>query len=254
MIRNSVLLRWLTIVCILIASITGTVFAAQVPSAPKQNIYVQDYANVIDADTERQMQTYSARLAQRTGAQLVIVTVDTTGDTPIEQYALDILRTWGIGDKEKNNGVLMLVAVNDRKSRIEIGYGLEGALNDAKTGQIQDTYMIPAFQQGQYSQGIWRGYAVLFKEVATEYQIPIEELAGKSRNSTVQESQPIEIGWFECMIAGIVIILILIDMKLTGGRFTHVFLRILLIVLSRGRSGGSFGGGKGGGGGSSRSW
>ncbi len=255
MIVRRTLLRWLTLVCMLIASVTGTVFAEEVPPAPTKNIYVQDYANVIDADTERQMQIYSARLAQRTGAQIVIVTVDTTGQVPIEQYALDILRTWGIGDKEKNNGVLMLVAVKDRKSRIEVGYGLEGALNDAKTGAIQDQYMIPAFRQGQYSQGIWRGYAALFKETAREYQIPIEELSGKSQKQTAQGSNQVELGWFECAIAGIVILLMLIDMKVTGGRFTHVFLRVIMIILSRGRSGGGgFGGGRGGGGGSSRSW
>ena len=129
------------LVCIAVASLAGTVSAAEVMPAPTKNIYVQDYANVIEADAERQMQIYSRRLAERTGAQIVVVTVDTTGDVPIEQYSLDILRTWGIGDKEKNNGVLMLVAVKDRKSRIEVGYGLEGALNDAKTGRIQDEYM-----------------------------------------------------------------------------------------------------------------
>lgn len=219
-------------------------------SVPTKDIYVQDYANIIDAKTERQMQKYSARLDGRTGAQIVVVTVDTTGDVPIEQYSLELFRKWGIGGKEKNNGVLLLVAVKDRKSRIEVGYGLEGALNDAKTGAIQDEYILPAFQQERYSEGIWRGYAALFKETAKEYQVPIEELTDERR--TREDQRPIELGWQEAAMAGVIIILMLIDMKVTGGRFTHIFIRILLFVLSRGRGG--FGGGRGGGGGSSRSW
>ena len=245
--------QWLMLVCIAAASLMGTASAAEVPPVPTKNIYVQDYANVIEADAERQMQIYSARLAERTGAQIAVVTVDTTGDIPIEQYSLDILRTWGIGDNEKNNGVLMLVAVKDRKSRIEVGYGLEGALNDAKTGRIQDEYMLPSFKQGQYTQGIWRGYAALFKETAKEYQIPIEELAGQSAKPTAQQPAQSEWTWEEIAMAVGIIMLIVIDMKVTGGRFTY----LLLSILSRGRSGGGrggFGGGSGGGGGSSRSW
>ena len=220
-------------------------------SARTEGIYVHDYAKVIDSQIERKIQMCSERLDKRTRAQIVVVTIDTTGDVPIEQYSLDLFRKWGIGDKEKNNGVLMLVAVKDRKSRIEVGYGLEGALNDAKTGLIQDNYMIPAFRQADHSKGIAYGYEALVREVAKEYQIPIEELI-ESQTRATEDQRQFKLGKEECVMLAILILLMLIDMKVTGGRFTHIFLRIVIIILSRGRSG--FGGGKGGGGGSSRSW
>lgn len=246
MIRKRTLLRWLTLVCIIFASVTGTAFAEELPPAPTRDIYVQDYANVIDADTERQMQMYSKRLDKRTGAQIVVVTVDTTGDVPIEQYSLELFRKWGIGDQEKNNGVLLLVAVKDRKSRIEVGYGLEGALNDAKIGAIQDNYMIPAFRNEDYNYGIWLGYGAIFEEILKEYQIE-----SKSWNVARIEpkSEEFEWTWENIMLFIGIFIFVCIDMKLTGGRIT----RILLAILPRGRGGG-FGGGRGGGGGSSRSW
>ena len=87
---------------------------------------------------------YSSALAKRTKTQVVVLTVPTLDGESIEDYGLSVLREWGIGDKKENNGVLLLVATKDRKSRIEVGYGLEGVLPDGLTGRIQDQYMLPA--------------------------------------------------------------------------------------------------------------
>jgi uncharacterized protein len=101
-----------------------------------------------------------------------------------------MLRQWKIGDKALNNGVLLLVAVGDRQSRIEVGYGLEGALNDAKVGQIQDEYFIPYFERGDYEQGIWDGYKAVMRVVYAEYgvAVPNDNLVVAKGNNTAMQT------------------------------------------------------------------
>ena len=83
------------------------------------------------------MLSLGAELDNKTTAQLTVLTINTLDGEPIEDYALEVLRQWGIGSKEQNNGALIVVAVKDRRSRIEVGYGLEGSLPDGLTGRIQ---------------------------------------------------------------------------------------------------------------------
>ena len=143
----------------------------QVPPKPSASsgIYVQDYAGVISAPVRGYLQNLGRQLDQKTTAQLTVVTVKNLNGAPLEEYSLKLLRDWGIGNKEKNNGVLLLVSTGDRKSRIEVGYGLEGALTDSLTGQIQDQYMIPYFRKGIYEEGIVQGYEALALRIAKEY-------------------------------------------------------------------------------------
>ena len=115
--------------------------ASQIPAKPTNNIYVQDYSHVLSANTKATITAYSQAIAAKTKAQIVVVTIPTLNGDALEDYATTLYRSWGIGDKEKNNGVLLLVVTKDRKSRIEVGYGLEGALPDGLTGRIQDQYM-----------------------------------------------------------------------------------------------------------------
>ena len=145
----------------------------QVPPKPpaSSEIYVQDYAGVISAPVRSYLQDLGRQLDQKTTAQLAVVTVKSLNGSPLEEYSLKLLRDWGIGNKEKNNGVLLLVSTGDRKSRIEVGYGLEGALTDSLTGQIQDQYMIPYFRKGTYEEGITRGYEALALRIAKEYNV-----------------------------------------------------------------------------------
>ena len=119
------------------------------------------------------LQNLGRQLEQKTTAQLVVVTVKSLKGAPLEDYSLKLLRDWGIGQKEKNNGVLLLVSTGDRKSRVEVGYGLEGALTDSLTGQIQDQYMIPYFRKGTYEPGIAYGYEALARRIAKEYNVQL---------------------------------------------------------------------------------
>ena len=144
----------------------------QKPSA-SAGIYVQDNAEALSGPVYRYLQSLGRQLDQKTTAQLVVVTVKSLHGAPLEDYSLQILRQWGIGSREKNNGVLMLISTGDRKSRVEVGYGLEGALTDSLTGQVQDQYMLPYFRKGNYEEGIARGYEALAQAIAKECNVQL---------------------------------------------------------------------------------
>lgn len=233
--------------------------APQIPPKPTAaaGIYVQDYAQVLSAEDKCRLLSIGQELDNKTTAQLAVVTVKNLDGQPIEDYALSILREWGIGSKEKNNGALIVVAVQDRRSRIEVGYGLEGLLTDGLTGRIQDQSMIPYFRKGNYAAGIVNGYAVTASLIAKDAGVQLtsinsEQIAvpAKTTNNTDQE-YPF---WLKLLIGAGIVLLLIIDNLFLGGVLTQM----LFFMFLRGRGGGGgrggFGGGSGGGGGSSRSW
>jgi uncharacterized protein len=233
----------------------------ELPVKPDSNIYVQDFADILSPETEQAILQLGSELDSKTTAQLVVVTVDSLDETPIDNYANELFRSWGIGDKEKNNGVLFLVAPNERLSRIEVGYGLEGALPDGKTGRIQDEYVLPKFKAGDFDGGILNGYAVLAEVIADEYNV---QLSGKAEAMPIGETSPEVPLWVIFIILAVIILFILSLLiffgkhgggkggggfgtgGFGGGSFGGGF--------GGGSFGGGFGGGSSGGGGSSRSW
>ena len=253
--------RWL-IYFILLLQCFFAAYATAAPQIPPKptaaaGIYVQDYAQVLSAEDKRRLLSIGQELDNKTTAQLAVVTVKNLDGQPIEDYALSILREWGIGSKEKNNGALIVVAVQDRRSRIEVGYGLEGLLTDGLTGRIQDQAMIPYFRKGNYAAGIVNGYAVTASLIAKDAGVQLtainsEQIAvpTKTTNNTDQE-YPF---WLKLLIGAGIVLLLIIDNLFLGGVLTQM----LFFMFLRGRGGGGgrggFGGGSGGGGGSSRSW
>ncbi len=226
--------------------------AAEIPPKPQAgtNIYVQDYADVISPASEKIIYSLGRELDAKTTAQVAVLTVPTLDGEPIESYALNVLRSWGIGSKDKNNGVLIVIATQDRQSRIEVGYGLEGALPDGLTGRIQDQTMLPFFREGQYDKGIVNGYAATAATVAQEYNVKLE---GVSYNPPAQKQQEDSLPlWAELLLGAAVVVLLIVDNLFFGGFIT----RMIIFSLFRGGrgGGGGFGGGSGGGGGSSRRW
>lgn len=247
--------RWLvSLLTILQLVFISSVWAApQIPPKPQNNIYVQDYAKVLSSDTVKTITNISQQLNAKTKAQIIVVTIPSLNSTPLEDYSLTLFRTWGIGDKNTNNGVLLLVAVNDRQSRIEVGYGLEGALPDGKTGRIQDQFMLPYFTSGKYDMGILQGYLQLATEVAGEYNMQLPD----STKSMIQQPTTDQLTTLQKALFGIgLLVLLLLDHFFLGG----MLLNFLLIMFMRGgggrggSQGGGFGGGSAGGGGSSRKW
>lgn len=250
-------LAWLLLGVFLLIS-TAAWAQPQVPPAPTGSLYIQDYAGVVSQDSRARINSLGQQLAARTKAQVVVVTVKSLQGASVEEYALAILRQWGVGDKTLNNGVVILVAVGDRQSRVEVGYGLEGALPDAKTGRMQDEYMLPYFRQGDYDRGILNGYQAFVGEVAKEYKLEIKTDARAVQQVPAGGSNWDwdELPWWaKIAIAAGVLALFAFDWFVLGGSITY----LLLSILSRrggggGGGGGGYGGGSGGGGGSSRRW
>ncbi|CQR71463.1 hypothetical protein SOV_18150 [Sporomusa ovata DSM 2662] len=249
-------LAWLVLVGYILLAASAWA-QPQIPPAPTQSIYVQDHAGVLDSETKSKINSLGSKLAAKTKAQIVVLTIKSLEEIPVETYALEVLRQWGIGDKQLNNGVLLLVAVNDRQSRIEVGYGLEGALNDAKTGAIQDTYMIPYFAANDYNKGIWNGYQALVNITAKEYNLDISTDAKpvkvqSAANQSWLDTLP---WWAQLALAAGALALFICDWLFLGGSITYLILSLLRFRGGGGGgSGGGYGGGSGGGGGSSRKW
>lgn len=153
--------------------------------SPTKDFYVNDYANVLTEETEKYIIQANLELQQKTGAQIVIVTVPSLEGQDIESYATELFREFGIGNSVKNNGVLLLCSTGERLFRIEVGYGLEGTLTDGKTGRIQDEYIIPYLRDNNYNDGIKNGFSAILDEVIHEYDITIDnQLAPKNIGSS----------------------------------------------------------------------
>ena len=178
---------------------------------PTSNFYVNDYANVLTPETEDYIMNTNIELNNKTKAQIVVVTVSTLDGKSIEEYATELFRKFGIGDKEKNNGVLLLCSTGDRLFRIEVGYGLEGALPDGKTGRIQDEYIIPYLKNDNYDEGIKNGFNAVLEEVCKEYSV---EITGAEKAQSQEPEND-----FIFNIITIIIIIIIFRIFTKGGRF-----------------------------------
>ncbi len=146
---------------------TNVAIAADLPK-PTKNFFVNDFANVISNADEEKMQQQGEALFKECGAQVVVVTVKSLNGEDLESYSLNLARSWRIGSDKNDDGILLLLAVDERKVRIEVGYGLEGALPDSKTGKILDTYGVDRFKKNDFSTGLAAVYDSLVNEVYIE--------------------------------------------------------------------------------------
>lgn len=235
------------IVFIIIITISNSAYAI----VPKTNeFYVNDSANLLEADTEEYIINMNKQLEEQTGAQIVVVTVQNLEGKSLEEYATELFREYGIGDKDKNNGVLLLCTLEEREFRIEVGYGLEGILTDGKTGRIQDNYIIPYLKEDNFNEGIKNGFNAVLTEVENEYGITID---GAEKENIIENSNTPEVS-----IGAIIIIVIFVILMIIGR--SGIFYIGGFGGPRGGFGGGSFGGGSfgggglSGGGGSSRSF
>ncbi len=232
-----------------------SVFALEVPNPPK-NGYVLDQTQTLTKEEIHSMNRMGLELQKKTKAQIAVLLVPTLDGDDVTDYANRVFRSWGVGQKDTNNGVLFLVALKDKQMRIEVGYGLEGAINDAKAGQILDDYTIPHFKQGHIGTGVVNTYAVLVGETAKEYGVTIDG------SQTYTDKNVVELSPFEMLlIGGGILLLLILDFTVFGGAITQSLLWILASGRGGGGSGrssgggfGGFGGGSSGGGGASRRW
>jgi uncharacterized protein len=157
---------------ILVLSLSFSSFAINIPE-PTRDFFVNDFADVINEEDEQEIMKIGADLYSQTSAQIVVVTVDSLDGYEVNDYALELGREWGVGSKETNNGVVLLLSVNDREVTIQVGYGLEGCLTDAGTGRILDNYAIPYLVNDDFSTGLIEAYKAIVGDVCTEYGVEV---------------------------------------------------------------------------------
>jgi uncharacterized protein len=217
--------------------------------------YVTDLAGVIGADKSATLEELCTELEQKTGAQMAIVTVRSLDGQSVEYYAVDLFRQLGIGSKKDNRGVLLLVAPNDRKYRIEVGYGLEPVINDARAGDAGRA-MVPFLRQGDYGGAVETGAWQLAKYIADDSNVTLSGQPPATRVRHSRNGCGIGIFWI------IVVMFILFSflgrssgMRPGGGGGSGLLWFLLGMMADSGRGsrggwgGGGFGGGWGGGGG-----
>ncbi len=139
-------------ILILFLLLPSLALAFTVPTRPTG--FVQDYAKMLSPDQVNQLETKLEAYEKQSTNEIAVVTVPSLDGEPIENLAQEIFTHWGIGKKDKNNGVLLLISLSDRKTRIQTGYGVEGELTDVGTSYIQSDVIAPAFRQGDYYGGI----------------------------------------------------------------------------------------------------
>jgi uncharacterized protein len=137
---------------------------------PKSNTLVTDYTNTLSADEKQRLESKLVAFSDSSATQIAVVIIKSIGDYDINEYGAGLGRKWGIGEKGKNSGVLVLVALNDHKMTIQTGYGEEGALPDVITQQIRVNDMNPRFRAGDYYGGLDKGTDDIIKYTKGEYK------------------------------------------------------------------------------------
>ena len=210
---------------------------------------VSDWAGVFTPEQRSALESRIAALRQANGAQLAVVTLKSMKGGGIDDFAVKLFAQWGIGEKGKDNGVLLLAAIEDRKMRIEVGYGMEGVLTDAATGRIQDEYIVPRFKEGNFAQGLSDGADALIKVMSGE-ALPAPAAAA--------EGSPLAGLIFLVFFVLIFVLIVRAAIRGNkggkGGGWTSGGGSHGGGGFSSGGGGGGFGGGSSGGGGSSRGW
>ena len=164
--------RVLSLIILLISLGAAAQIEKVIPSRPSPPRLVNDLTGTLTPEQADALERKLVQYDDSTSNQVAVVIIPTTGDYPVEDVALRILRDWGVGNKEKNNGIVILIAKDDHKIRIEVGYGLEGAVPDITAKSIIDNDITPEFRQGNYYRGLDRATSDIFKAAAGEYKAP----------------------------------------------------------------------------------
>ncbi len=245
-------------------AISASVAMASTPEPPAMpQDYVVDLAGIMQSQARNELNVYLQTLEQKTTAQVLVLTIQTLDNQSIEEFALNTKEKWKLGQKGKDNGILIVVAVKDRKYRIEVGYGLESVLPDSLVGSIGREYFVPYFRQGDYSTGIYAGTVAVIRTIATHEGVSITAGSRQPEPRGAYPGKPLSA--FNKVVLAVFGIIVLILFMTHPRQFL-----LLLLALSMGGGrggwsggggggfgGGSFGGGgggSGGGGGASGGW
>ena len=214
--------------------------------------FVTDLAHVINPSTKSQLETLCAEVQQKTGAQIAVVTVDSLDGESKEDYAADLYKHLGVGSKKSNEGVLLLLAPKERQYKIEVGYGLEPVINDARAGDVGRA-MVPDLRQQDYSGAVLLAVQQLAQLIAADKGVQLNGLPTAARPPTQDTTLP---WWGEILIVVIIFAVIFGIIRAArrggqgprsgGGGGGSVLPWLILGNTLGGRGGGSWGGGFGG--------
>ena len=220
------------------------VFAFDVPELSSR---VNDYAGVVSADTKGKLEALLKDYEDKTGNQFFVLTVDSFGDAgSIEQYGIAVADKWKAGKKKEDNGLILIVAVKDRKVRFEVGYGLEGKLPDVVAFRIIKQQIIPAFKEGDFTTGIATGVVSAIRNIG-DYDLDTGVAATSGINNEGASETNMRSPRFIKMIAFIIFFAISIVFRFIFG-FGSLFFTSGGRKRGSGAGWGFFGGGFGGGG------
>lgn len=248
-------LTYIVISLLLFININCIAFANNIPN-PQEHFYY-DEVGVLSENTKKEIEEINMKLEKLTGSQVIVAVVkDINGYGDIDSYASTFFEKWKIGDKDKDNGVLLVASISDKKIKLETGYGIEGAINDGKAGRILDDFVIPNFKKQDYDAGMKNGFIAIVKEIEKEYQINLE-----SDNVTSSTENSVSIGSTIRIIIWILLLIFIFfpkgprRRKSRGGFYPMGTFGGGFSSRSSGGFGGfSGGGGSSGGGGASRGW
>jgi uncharacterized protein len=247
----------------LFSLISSTVYSVSIPKRP--SAYIMDLAGVINDNVEVNLNGYLRELEEKTTAQMVVLSIDSLEGESLDALSIHIAHDkWKLGHKGKDNGVLLLVAIQERKYRIEVGYGLEGVLPDSLVGSIGRQYIVPSFRKGDYSTGLLTSTLAIISEIASDAGVEITGMPtvrnrtpyrGVKRGKSSLASKIFAIFFFVGLIYMFIrhprLLLLLVMMSMMGGGRRSGW------GGGGGFGGGGFGGGGGGGfggGGASGGW
>lgn len=235
-------LSGLAVICVLILclAIPSSATEWQRPQGP-----VGDYAKVIAPQYAQGITAASIELLQKTGAALVVATIPSLEGDTIEEAAVRLFQNWGIGEKGEDKGLLFLVAIKERKLRIEVGYGLEGIITDATAGAIRDQAMVPYLKKNEFGKGLYAGLAAAAQIIAKDQGVKLTGVPDvKVRRSTGR------LGIIGLFFVFLVIFILLTSLRRGSARgvLPAILLGSMLGGGFRGHGGGGGFGGFGGGG------
>lgn len=222
------------LLALVLSTVGWPVFAAS--HWPQPVGAVNDFAHVIPADQAQQLESYLDEYQQKTGNAIVVVTFPSVEGADVDRAGVELFQAWGIGQKGKDNGILILASINDRRARIEVGYGLEGVVTDANAGDILRQQVYPYFKQQQYGAGLTN---------AAQALVQLIQRGGQGQVQANETDAGLDIGAILKIILVIVIVIIYLYIRIRfGGLWGGGYYR-----GGGGWGGGGWGGGFGGGGG-----
>jgi uncharacterized protein len=196
--------------------------------------FVNDFAGVMDPGSSSEIEAIARALQQQTGAEIAVATVQNIAPYgSIDEYAIELATTWGVGKKGEDTGILLLLAMDERRIKLEVGYGLEGIIPDGLAGEILDQSVLPPLQAGEYGLGMLKGVQAVAGIIAKEYDVELGEYRLEESRKYTRPAIPVGL-----------IMFIIFALFFGGGRF--IFWPLLFMGSRRGGFGGGFGAGSGG--------